>query len=263
MVKEPIKNKSISGNDFIVIIPARMSSTRLPGKPLEDICGMPMVVRVAQQSSLSMAKDIYIATDSEQICDAVNKYGFKSILTSYDHESGTDRLSESIKTLKLKNEEIVVNVQGDEPLIEPEIINSVAKKLKRSNLANISTCAFKINNEKDMLNKNIVKVVCDLENNALYFSRSNIPWGNNKLDDIYGYGHIGIYAYRVSFLKEYPFMKQGKLEKLESLEQLRALENGYKIIVDIINRELPSGVDTLEDLEKVRDMFSKKMQVCC
>ncbi|AGF48992.1 3-deoxy-manno-octulosonate cytidylyltransferase [Candidatus Kinetoplastidibacterium galati] len=265
VIKESIKNKSIAdlNNDFIVIIPARMSSTRLPGKPLKDICGLPMIVRVAQQSSLSKAREIYVATDSQQIYDTVNKYGFKSIITSQNHQSGTDRLSESVKALKLKNKEIIVNVQGDEPLIEPEIINSVAKKLKNSSSANISTCAFKINDEKDMLNKNIVKVVCDLSNNALYFSRSGIPWINRELDNTYGYRHIGIYAYKVSFLKKYPFMKKGKLERLESLEQLRALENGYKVTVDIVNREIYSGVDTLEDLEKVRDIFSRKMQIYC
>ncbi|AGF49717.1 3-deoxy-manno-octulosonate cytidylyltransferase kdsB [Candidatus Kinetoplastibacterium blastocrithidii TCC012E] len=263
MVIKPIKKDTVSDNSFIVIIPARMSSTRLPGKPLKDICGIPMIVRVAQQSSLSMAKEVYIATDSEQICNTVNKYGFKSIMTSSNHESGTDRLSESVGILRLKNNEIIVNVQGDEPLIDPEVINSVAKKLKNSKLAHISTCAFKINNEKDMLNKNIVKVVCDLKNNALYFSRTSVPWNNQRYNDTYGYGHIGVYAYRSSFLKKYPFIKKGELEESESLEQLRALENGYKIIVEIINEELCPGVDTLEDLERTRDICNKKMQICC
>lgn len=248
---------------FSVIIPARSASTRLPGKPLLDIAGLPMVIRTAQQALKSSAKEVIIATDSSDIQNVALKYGVKSVLTRPDHLTGTDRLSEAVAKLSFNDEQIVVNVQGDEPFIEPELIDAVAKLLQGNNQATIATCAAEINEPKIFFDPNVVKLVCDSQGRAMYFSRAPIPWARDALakqDNIIAVGlpawqHIGLYAYRCSFLHKFPKLAVGQLEKYESLEQLRAMENGYSIYVHFTHAMPNKGIDTLEDLLEARKKF--------
>lgn len=252
---------------FIAIIPARLASTRLPNKPLADIMGKPMVIRTAEQVKKSGAKAIYIATDSQQIVDVVSAYGFQSLLTKGDHPTGTDRLAEAASLLNLKDGEIVVNIQGDEPLIQPELIDAVALQLQQNVNAAIATAATPYTNDNDFFNPNTVKVVCGLSGQALYFSRAPIPWARDAMQhnpnamapNLNALQHIGIYAYRVSFLQQFPHLAKGPLEAYESLEQLRALENGYGICVHISAQAPAQGVDTLADLDKVREIFQNRL----
>lgn len=252
---------------FIAIIPARLHSTRLPNKPLADIAGLPMVVRTAHQAQQSGASSIYIATDSQEIVDAASQHHIASLLTSTDHPTGTDRLAEVVDILQLTDEEIVVNVQGDEPLIAPELIQAVAGQLKKNPTAAIATAASVYQDDTSFFNHNTVKVVCDLQQRALYFSRAPIPWARDALQntpnkmaaELGALHHIGIYAYRVSFLRQYPQLPRGPLEALESLEQLRALENGFGISVYIHPNAPAHGVDTPEDLDKVRQIFENRL----
>jgi 3-deoxy-manno-octulosonate cytidylyltransferase (CMP-KDO synthetase) len=242
---------------FKVVIPARYASMRLPGKPLLDIAGKPMVIRVAEQAAKSGANEIVIATDFEKISQVAAQHDIKAVMTRIDHASGTDRIAEVAQKLSWADDDIVVNVQGDEPLIEPALIAEVAQHLTNSKDAVMATACHAIHDEAALLNPNIVKVVIDANGNALYFSRAPIPYPR---DDVYktniqAYRHIGIYAYRVGFLKQYAELASTELEKIESLEQLRVLHHGYKIGVTITKNAPASGVDTQEDLEYVRRLF--------
>jgi 3-deoxy-manno-octulosonate cytidylyltransferase (CMP-KDO synthetase) len=235
---------------FHVLIPARLASTRLPDKPLADIGGEPMIVRVAQQVAKSRAASIVVATDNVTIAKACGSANIKCVLTRDDHTSGTDRLAEAAQLLGLLDDDIVVNVQGDEPFIEPELINAVANLLETDAAAAMSTAAHPIFLAHELSNTNIVKVVCDISQNALYFSRACIPFDRDNSNKI-GFPvlrHMGIYAYRVGFLKKFALLPPAPIEQLEMLEQLRALWNGYKIKVSIAKGASPAGVDTPDDL---------------
>ncbi len=245
---------------FKVVIPARYASTRLEGKPLLDIAGKPMVVRVAEQAIKSGANEVIIATDFKKILDAAEVNGIKAVMTRVTHTSGTDRIAEVAQQLNWADDEIVVNVQGDEPLIEPSLIAEVAAHLAKSKDAVMATACHPIHDEASLLNPNIVKVVMDINGNALYFSRSPIPYPRDDAHkaNIHALRHIGIYAYRVGFLKKYAQLTVTELEKIESLEQLRVLYHGYKIGVTITKNAPASGVDTQEDLDFVRSAFKDK-----
>jgi 3-deoxy-manno-octulosonate cytidylyltransferase (CMP-KDO synthetase) len=238
---------------FIVIIPARYASTRFPGKPLVDLGGKPMVVHVCERAAKSGAAAVHVATDDARIARVVEKAGFQSVMTRADHASGTDRLAEAAKKLKLNGKQIVVNVQGDEPLISPRIIAQVARMLDKNREASVSTACHAIHDEASLVNSNVVKVVLDAQGYALYFSRSRIPYPREG--DAPCYRHAGIYGYRVAFLKKYSRLKPSPLEKAEALEQLRALWHGYRIAVAVSKTEIPPGVDTPQDLEAVRRMI--------
>ena len=242
---------------FKVVIPARYASTRLQGKPLLDIAGKPMVVRVAEQAEKSGASEIIIATDFEKITQAASEHNIKAVMTRIDHQSGTDRIAEVAQKLGWSDDEIVVNVQGDEPLIDPTLIQEVAAYLAQSHDAVMATACHAIHDEASLLNPNIVKVVIDAHGNALYFSRATIPYPRDDIykQNIQAYRHIGIYAYRVGFLKQYAQLAVTELEKIESLEQLRVLHHGYKIGVTITKNAPASGVDTQEDLDYVRSVW--------
>lgn len=253
-----------SSNPFIVVIPARQASTRLPGKMLADLAGKPMVLRVAEQALASRATRVVIATDHADIAQAARKGGIETLMTRVDHASGTDRLAEAVKQLGLTNETIVVNVQGDEPLIDPQLINRVAQQLTLDTQAAIATCASPLADLASLFNPNVVKVVCDQRDRALYFSRAPIPWDRERFQteprtlpsDHPALHHIGLYAYRVEFLQRFPTLSAGVLEGLEMLEQLRALEHGYAITVLKIASHPGAGIDTPEDLLRVRKLLS-------
>ena len=252
---------------FYAIIPSRMKSTRLPNKPLKDIAGRPMVVRVAERAAQSGATEVVVATDHEAIFQSCERFGVKAIMTSSAHPTGTDRLAETVEKLGLPDEAIVVNVQGDEPLIPPEIVSAVANLLASHPECGIATAAHPISSIEEFMNPNVVKVVRDVNGNAITFSRAPIPWprdafrvDNTQLPEGFKpLRHIGLYAYRVGFLKQYPKWRQAPIEALESLEQLRALWYGVKIAVTILPGALPAGVDTLEDLERVREAFAREV----
>ncbi len=251
---------------FVVIIPARQASTRLPGKMLADLAGTPMVVRVAQRAAASNAAEVLIATDDLHIAQVVQSFGYRALMTRIDHPSGTDRLAETVEQLNLPPEAIVVNVQGDEPLIAPSLINQVASLLAEHPTAAMATCAAPITDAAHFFNPNIVKVVCDKAGRALYFSRAPIPWDRDALAsgsqllsaETPALHHIGLYAYRVHFLKSFPSLSRGILESIESLEQLRALEHGYSIAVHPTEAHPGAGVDTEADLVRVRQVLSTK-----
>ena len=242
---------------FKVVIPARYASTRLPGKPLLSIAGKPMVVRVAEQAAKSRANEIIVATDFEEIATVCKQHQFKAVMTNVAHISGTDRIAEVASQLGWHDDEIVVNVQGDEPLINPDLINKVAEHLSANATAVMATACHLINDEASLLNANVVKVVMDKNGNALYFSRAPIPYPRDDVhkQDIHAYRHIGLYAYKVGFLKQYAQLKVTELEKIECLEQLRVLHHGYKIGVVITENAPSSGVDTQADLDYVRSIW--------
>jgi len=247
---------------FKVVIPARFASTRLPGKPLLDIGGKPMVIRVAEQAAQSGATQIVIATDHQPIIEAAKLNDFDACMTRIDHTSGTDRIAEVAAQQAWADDTIVVNVQGDEPLIPPSLIRAVAQHLYEHPACAIATACHPIHDEASMRNPNIVKAVLDKEGNALYFSRAPIPWprdayaANQPLpQSVNVLRHIGIYAYRASFLREFGDLTPAPLEQVESLEQLRALYHGYKIGVTITQDAPPSGVDTEQDLHTARHLF--------
>jgi 3-deoxy-manno-octulosonate cytidylyltransferase (CMP-KDO synthetase) len=239
---------------FHVIIPARYASTRFPGKPLADLAGKPMVVHVCERAAKSGAAGVHVATDDKRIADAVRAHGHRAIMTRADHPSGTDRLAEAAKKLALRDSEIVVNVQGDEPLIAPKLISQVARILIARKKASVSTACHAIHDEASLANPNVVKVVLDAEGYALYFSRSRIPFPREA--GAACYRHAGIYGYRVGFLKKYSRLKPAPPEKSEALEQLRVLWHGLRIAVAVSETEIPAGVDTPEDLEAVRRIVS-------
>lgn len=245
---------------FTVIIPARYASTRLPGKPLADIHGKPMVVRVMEQAIKSGASRVIIATDHPDVAAAVIAVGGEACMTNPDHQSGTERLAEVIDTYGFSDDEIIVNVQGDEPLIPPEIIRQVAHNLQGSQ-ANMGTLAVPIHSAQEAFNPNAVKVVMDKDGYALYFSRATIPWDRDQfaksketIGDTF-LRHIGIYAYRAGFIRRYIAWDASPLEKIEMLEQLRVLWYGEKIHVAVAEKAPGAGVDTPEDLELVRQEF--------
>lgn len=238
---------------FQVIIPARYASTRFPGKPLADIAGKPMVVHVCERAAKSGAAAVHVATDDERIAEAVRAHGHQAIMTRNDHASGTDRLAEAANKLKLSENQIVVNVQGDEPLIAPELIARVARVLERKRDAAVATACHAIHDPGAAVNPNVVKVVLDAEGYALYFSRAPIPYPREAGAPCYR--HAGIYAYRVSFLKTYSRLRVSPLEKTEALEQLRVLWHGHRIAVAVSETEIPPGVDAPEDLEAVRSII--------
>ena len=247
---------------FHVVIPARHASTRLQGKPLLPIAGKPMVVRVAEQAAQSGAQQIWIATDHHAISNAVHEHGFKACLTKQTHTSGTDRIAEVVEQRNWPDETIVVNVQGDEPLIPPGLIRAVAQHLHDHPECAIATACHAIHDEAAMRNPNIVKTVLDKNGNALYFSRAPIPWPRDAFSiqqslppGLPVLRHIGIYAYRADFLRAYTHLAPALIEKYEVLEQLRALYHGYKIGVFIAEQAPPGGVDTEQDLHLAREIF--------
>ena len=250
---------------FNVVIPARHASTRLPGKPLLHIAGKPMIVRVAEQAAMSGAQQIWIATDHHAIANVVHEHGFKACLTRDTHASGTDRIAEVVEQQGWADDTIVVNVQGDEPLMPPALIRAVARHLHDHPECAIATACHAIHDEASMRNPNIVKTVLDKQGNALYFSRAPIPYprdafaaGDGLPADLPALRHIGIYAYRASFLRAYGQLSPAPIEQYESLEQLRALYHGYKIGVVIADTAPPGGVDTEQDLQAAREAFEAR-----
>jgi 3-deoxy-manno-octulosonate cytidylyltransferase (CMP-KDO synthetase) len=239
---------------FHVVIPARWASSRFPGKPLADLAGRPMVVRVCERAAQSGAASVHVATDDERIAAAVRAAGHGFVMTRADHPSGTDRIAEAARTLGFPDDEIVVNVQGDEPLISPKLIAQVAQLLERLEGAPVSTACHAIHDEQSLASPNVVKVVMDAQGYALYFSRSRIPYPREQGGVCYR--HAGIYGYRVEFLKRYAALAPSPLEKAEALEQLRVLWHGHRIAVAVSAAEIPPGVDTPQDLEAVRRMLS-------
>jgi 3-deoxy-manno-octulosonate cytidylyltransferase (CMP-KDO synthetase) len=247
---------------FHVVIPARHASTRLPGKPLLLIAGKPMVVRVAEQAAQSGAQQIWIATDHHAIANVAHEYGFKACLTRESHASGTDRIAEVVEQQGWPDDTIVVNVQGDEPLIPSALIRAVADHLSDHPECAIATACHPIHDETAMRNPNIVKTVLDKNGNAMYFSRATIPYPRDAFAqlqplpaDLPILRHIGIYAYRAGFLRAYGQLAPAAIEHFEALEQLRALYHGYKIGVVIAEQAPPGGVDTEQDLQTVRQIF--------
>ena len=252
--------------NYTVLIPARLASTRLPNKPLADIGGVPMVVRVAQRVAISdigaAVPRVVVAGDSPEIIAACHAHHIESVLTHQHHASGSDRLAQACELLGLGDDEIVVNVQGDEPLIDPSLVQAVALLLQQHADASMSTAAHAIDSVAEFNNPNVVKVVLDASNQALYFSRAPIPWwrdgsssGTAQLPTPRPLRHIGIYAYRVGFLRRFPGLEQAPMELIEALEQLRALWHGHRIAVHVSAQAPGPGVDTPEDLERVRQFF--------
>jgi 3-deoxy-manno-octulosonate cytidylyltransferase (CMP-KDO synthetase) len=250
---------------FTVLIPARLASTRLPNKPLADIAGVPMVVRVAQRVSqgLQQPARIVVAADDASIVQACQRFGVQAVLTRVDHASGSDRLAQACDLLGLADDEIVVNVQGDEPLIDPELVQAVADLLRSQPTASMGTAAHAIESVQDFKNPNVVKVVLNAAGLALYFSRAPIAWwrdgfaeGIHTLAQPAPLRHIGIYSYRAGFLRRFPTLAQAPMEVIEALEQLRALWHGYQIAVHTSLTAPGAGVDTPEDLERVRKIFA-------
>ncbi len=247
---------------FSVLIPARLASTRLPNKPLADIGGLPMVVRVAQRAALSRAWQVVVAADDAAIVAACEKHGVRALLTRTDHASGSDRLAEACTQLGLEGDAIVVNVQGDEPLIDPALIDACAALLAAHPDCAVGTAAHAIDNMADYLNPNVVKVVLDRAGRALYFSRAPLPWwrdghanGVSALPDPPPLRHVGLYAYRAAFLRRFPTLPMAPLERIEALEQLRVLWHGERIAVHVTAQAPGTGVDTREDLERVRGLL--------
>jgi len=243
---------------FIVIIPARLASTRLPNKPLADLGGKPMVVRVAEQAALSGASRVIVATDHEDIRAACAAHGVEACMTRSDHPSGTDRIAEVARTLNLPMDAVVVNLQGDEPLIDPSLLSACAAQISAA--VPMATCAHPLHDMADAFNPNVVKVALDKHNRALYFSRATIPWHRDGFAQSRetvpaGYAplrHIGLYAYSNAFLQAYPQLEASPLEAIESLEQLRVLWHGHAIAVHVTESAPAAGVDTPEDLARVQ-----------
>lgn len=250
---------------YTVLIPARLASTRLPNKPLADIAGVPMVVRVAQRVAQGLPKStrIVVAADDAAIVQACVQFGVEVVLTRVDHASGSDRLAEACDLLGLADDAIVVNVQGDEPLIDPSLVQAVADLLARHGSASMGTAAHAIDSVEDFKNPNVVKVVTNAAGLALYFSRAPIAWwrdgfagGISSLAQPAPLRHIGIYSYRAGFLRRFPTLAQAPIEVTEALEQLRALWYGFQIAVHTSSTAPGAGVDTPQDLERVRAIFA-------
>ena len=256
-----------AGIDFTVLIPARLASTRLPDKPLADLGGRPLIVRVAEQAARSRARAVVVATDAPAIAEAVKQAGFDAVMTRDDHPSGTDRLAEAATLLGLDDEAVVVNLQGDEPEIAPALLEAVAARLVDDAEASMSTCAHSIETLADWLNPNVVKVIVNDRGRALYFSRAPIPFARDAMrgfptrlpESLPGFPagatplrHIGLYAYRAGFLRRYAALPPAPIERVEALEQLRVLAAGHSIAVECVNEAPPAGIDTPADLEAAR-----------
>ena len=244
---------------FHVLIPARLASTRLPDKPLADIAGVPMVVRVAQRAAQAGALQVVVAADDARIIDACGRHGIRALLTRTDHPSGSDRLAEACTLLGLDGDEIVVNVQGDEPLIDPALVRACADLLRERPECAMSTAAHPIAAVADFTNPNVVKVVVDAAGRALYFTRAPVPWwrdayaaGVQALPEPPPLRHIGLYGYRAGFLRRFPALAPAPLERTEALEQLRVLWHGERIAVHVTADAPGPGVDTPDDLARVR-----------
>lgn len=249
---------------FIVIVPARMSSSRLKNKPLADIAGKPMVVRTAERALQCGAEAVYVACDDPAIAQACADNNIQAILTDPNCPTGTDRLAEAVEKLGLSDETVVVNVQGDEPLIPVDVIRAVAEDLCRRGDCAIATAAHPITEVENFFNPNVVKVEIDDSGRAITFSRAPLPWPRDAFREdksklpaqLPAYHHIGLYAYRAGFLKAFPKLSPAPIERFESLEQLRAVWHGYRISVVVLDSNLPPGVDTAEDLERVRAVYA-------
>lgn len=245
---------------FVVVIPARFASTRFPGKALAQLDGKPMVAHVIDRARESGADEVIVATDDQRIADAVASCNCPVAMTRNDHATGTDRIAEVVTQRGWPDDIVIVNAQGDEPLLPPALVRSVAGTLEECPQAAIATACHPIENVTEFMDPNAVKVVFDENRYALYFSRAPIPWprdafasGASRLpDDLPAYRHIGIYAYRCAFLRAYASLSQAALERYESLEQLRALVHGYKIAISVQEHAPPPGIDTPDDLERVR-----------
>lgn len=259
-----MNRSATEGAGFCVLIPARMGSSRLPDKPLADIGGLPMVVRVARQAEQSGASRVVVAADDERIVQACAAHKVAALLTRTDHASGSDRLAEACELLSLGDEAVVVNVQGDEPLIDPQLIRAVANELERRPDCVMSTAAHAIDRVADFINPNVVKVVTDRRGTALYFSRAPIAWWRDgmsgrtpaELPSPAPWRHIGVYGYRAGFLRRFPTLEAAPMEHTEALEQLRTLWHGERISVHLASHAPGAGVDTPEDLERVRALVS-------
>lgn len=261
---------------FKIVIPARYASARLPGKPLADIAGKPMIVRVVERVQSAGADEVWVATDTPAVRDAVEQAGYRALLTRADHASGTDRLAEVVATLDWPDAAIVVNVQGDEPLIDAALVARVARELEQDPQAAVATASHAIDNAADFFNPNVVKVVCANDGSALYFSRAPIPYARDQFANgiampyqaavnsasvlppaLPAQRHIGLYAYRAGFLRRYTQLAPTPLEQFEALEQLRVLAHGFRIRVVTTDHAPEAGVDTAEDLDRVRRRFDR------
>jgi 3-deoxy-manno-octulosonate cytidylyltransferase (CMP-KDO synthetase) len=249
---------------FVVLVPARLASTRLPRKPLADLGGEPMVVRVARRAAQSGAARVVVATDSAEVVDACRGFGVEAVLTRAEHPTGTDRLAEAVELLRLPDETIVANVQGDEPLLPPAVVADVARLLATRDDCAIATAAHPLADAAEFFSPNVVKVVADAGGRALLFSRAPIPWSREAFAADRGrlpvglpaWRHVGLYAYRAGFLRQFPRLRRPPLEEHESLEQLRALWHGFGIAVLTLAEPLPPGVDTPADLQAVRALLA-------
>ena len=249
---------------FTVLVPARLASTRLPGKPLADIAGVPMIVRVARQAALSSASAVIVAADHADIVEACVAHGVRAVLTRADHATGSDRLAEACELLGLDGRSVVVNVQGDEPLIDPALIDACAELLSQRTDCVMSTAAHAIDTQDEFDNPNVVKVVLDAAGHALYFSRAPIPWWRDARDAAQAsvpttpaaLRHIGLYAYHAGFLRGFSSLPPSPLESIEALEQLRVLWHGERIVVHVSELRPGPGVDTPDDLARVRALFA-------
>ena len=250
---------------FTILIPARYASTRLPGKPLADLGGKPMIVRVAERAQDSGATRVVVATDDARVKDAVAAHGIAVCMTRADHPTGTDRLAEAAVALGLAGDDIVVNVQGDEPLLDPALMRRMAAVLAERPDAAIATACHPIDDAAEAFNPNVVKVVLDAKGYALYFSRATIPWARDAFaasrDALPAglplYRHYGLYAYRAAFLQAFPQLAPAPIERFEALEQLRALWHGYRIAVEVTHGTPAPGIDTPEDLARVRALYAE------
>ncbi|NOY66282.1 MAG: 3-deoxy-manno-octulosonate cytidylyltransferase [Gammaproteobacteria bacterium] len=248
---------------FKVVIPARYSSTRLPGKPLLNIAGMPMIQHVYNQAIQSGADEVVIATDDSRIEKACASFSALTCMTDVNHQSGTDRIAEVLSKMQWSDDTIIVNVQGDEPLLPPSLIRQVANDLAKHSDASIATLCTPVQTSAELLDPHVVKVIMDHKGNAMYFSRAPIPWDRDAFernsetlpDDSEHYRHIGLYAYRASFIRDYNSIQSCYLEKAESLEQLRALWSGHVIRVSVTSSPPGHGVDTQEDLDRVHSLL--------
>ena len=248
---------------FSVIIPARYASSRFPGKPLADLGGKPMIVRVAERARASGAAEVLVATDHPGIAEAVEAHGYAAVMTSAQHASGTDRLAEVAARRRYPSGRLVVNVQGDEPLIEPALIRQVAAILERRRGAHMATACTPLVNARELVNPNVVKVALDRDGYALYFSRAPIPFARDAFargirrvpPGLPAFRHLGIYAYRAGFLRRFTRLAPAAIERFEALEQLRALAHGWRIAVTVTRRAPHPGVDTPADLRRVRRLF--------
>lgn len=247
---------------FHIVIPARLASTRLPNKPLADIGGAPMIVQVARRAAMAGAAQVVVATDAEEVRAACEAHGVRALMTRADHPSGSDRLAEAAELLGLADDALVVNVQGDEPLIAPGMIRACAELLAGKPQCAMATVAHAIDDDSEFANPNVVKLVTDAQGLALYFSRAPIPWwrdapgGGARVKTDAVLRHVGLYAYRAGFLRRFPTLAVSPLEQIEALEQLRVLWHGERIAVHVSAERPGPGVDTPEDLERVRRLIA-------